>query len=94
MKPDLLKEDKNPLNNRMVSYYLFIKSFFKKYCDLSTQELTTWIKEFETTRESFYEEREKYLIEQEIKLNKLIYGDLTLEEIKKLYCFYQKREAK
>ena len=94
MKPDLLKEDKAPLNNRLVEYYLFVKKFFENYYDLSTQELSTCLKEFEIIRENFYEERENYLIEQENKLNKLIYGNLTLEEIKKLYCFYQKRGEK
>ena len=40
----------------------------------------------------FFKERENYLVEQETKLNRLIYGNLSIEEIKSMYRFYEKRE--
>lgn len=92
IKPDLLKMDQNPLNKAIAKYYRFDKDFLGKYQSISLQELQIWIKAFEEIREEFYSEREKYLVEQETKLNKLIYGNMTLEEIKTMYRFYEKRE--
>lgn len=94
IKPDLLKEDKNPLNKTMVTYYMFAKEFLDKYKELSPKELQDYVRCFELIRENFFAERENYLVEQETKLNKLIYGKLSLEEIKDMYRFYEKREGK
>lgn len=93
IKPDLLKKDQNLLCNVATAYYIFDKDFLNKYQNISSlQELQLWIEKFEEIREEFYSEREKYLIEQETKLNKLIYGNMPLEEIKAMYSFYEKRE--
>lgn len=93
IKPDLLKMDQNLLNKAVVTYYTFDKEFLSKYQNISLQELQIWIKKFEEIRGEFYSEKEKYLIEQETKLNKLIYGNMPLEEIKAMYSFYEKRET-
>jgi len=36
-------------------------------------------------RDAFLDEREKYMVHQEEKLNKLLYENLTKEQIKELY---------
>lgn len=92
IKPDLLKEDKNPLNKAIVVYYRFAKEFLNKFNELSLKELQDNVKCFELIREDFFKERENYLVEQETKLNRLIYGHLSIEEIKNMYRFYEKRE--
>lgn len=93
IKPDLLKMDQNLLNKAVVAYYRFDKEFLNKHQNHSSlQELKLWTEKFEKIREEFYSEREKYLIEQETKLNKLLYGNMPLEEIKAMYSFYEKRE--
>lgn len=93
IKPDILKKDQNLLSNAAAAYYIFDKDFLEKYQNISSlQELQLWIEKFEEIRGEFYSQREKYLIEQETKLNKLLYGNMSLEEIKTMYSFYEKRE--
>lgn len=81
------------MSNAAAAYYIFDKDFLEKYQNISSlQELQLWIEKFEEIRGEFYSQREKYLIEQETKLNKLLYGNMSLEEIKTMYSFYEKRE--
>lgn len=92
IKPELLKEDKSPLNKAIAAYYGFVKEFVTNYESITIEELAEWIKCFEKIRLEFYTERENYLVEQETKLNKLIYGNLSIYEIKDMYRYYEKRE--
>lgn len=94
IKPELLKEDGNSLNKMVVIYFNFTKEFLEQYRTLSLPKLQEFVERFQEIREDFCRERENYLVEQETKLNKLIYGNLSLEEIKNLYRFYEKREEK
>lgn len=94
IKPDLLKEGKNPLNKTVVTYYHFAKYFLSKFENLSQQEIGEYVSSFELIRNDFFNERENYLVEQETKLNRLIYGNLSIGEIKNMYRFYEKREDK
>lgn len=77
--------DENPLSKAVATYYSSSKDIIKR---IKEEPLTSVEKEMVACvkcRDTFLKEREKYLVEQEKKMNKLLYGNISLDEIKKMY---------
>ena len=77
--------DENPLSKAVATYYSSSKDLIKR---IKEEPLTSFKKEMVVCikcRDTFLKEREKYLVEQEKKMNKLLYSNISLDEIKKMY---------
>lgn len=92
IKPDLIKKDENSFNKSVAKYYHQLKYFLEKYQNATISELKVLLEYFEAIRLEFYTEKENFLVDQETKLNKLLYGNLSIDEIKDMYRYYEKRE--
>lgn len=82
--------DDHPLNCAYVNLYHCAKRSINNIRDgkIDTNDHQAMEKDAKTLahfRDEFLHEREKYLVEQEIKLKKLLFEELTLEEIRGLY---------
>lgn len=82
---DLRKNDDAPLKKSFVSFYLGGKQLIQKLRESPDEYFDEEIKVLMRLRDSFAKERENYLVEQENKLNNLLYEKLTIEEIKNMY---------
>ena len=49
-------------------------------------DFTVRVNTLKMSVDEFISQRERYLVSKERKLNKVIYGNLSLDEIKSLYC--------
>jgi len=77
--------DDNPLSSSLATYYLASKQLINH---IQKEPMASFEKEMiacAKCREVFLKEREKYLLEQDNKMNKLLYGNVTLEEIKIMF---------
>lgn len=82
---DLRKNDDAPLKKIFASFYLGGKQLIQKLREAPDEYFDEEIKVLMQLRDSFAKERENYLVEQENKLNNLLYEKLTIEEIKNMY---------
>lgn len=82
---DLRKNDDAPLKKSFASFYLGGKQLIQKLRESPDEYFGEEIKVLMQLRDSFAKERENYLVEQENKLNTLLYEKLTIEKIKNMY---------
>ena len=82
---DVYKNDKSSVKNLTWKYYSAAKEFIEKAREISVTPPTEEIKVLDDIRNDFVEVREKYLYYRTEKLNKIIFGNMTLDEIKKMY---------
>lgn len=81
----LKQNDESPIKQPFVIYYRTGKKMISKIQEEPLQPFEKEIVQSAMARDAFVKEREKYLVEQEEKLNTLLYGNLTMKEIKELY---------
>lgn len=67
------------------SYYYAAKKFIEEVRNAPTKEATTEVQILSGIKIAFIEKREKLLIFKEQQLHEVVYGNLTLDEIKKIY---------
>ncbi len=85
VNPELRKNDKEPIKLEMSKLYLKAKEILETWAANPTYDITMDSAILADFRDAFIEARENYLMLQENKLNKLLYDNLSLEEIKKMY---------
>lgn len=87
LKTDIgvLKNDKNPVKQSVCRYYGAAKDFIEKSKDLSVDSPSKEVKMLATARDDYIEIREGYLSHRTKILNLVIYGNISLDEIRKLY---------
>ena len=83
--PKFIIKDKSPFKLSIARYYSAAKDLVEKGRTNPTQSYKEYIDILTQARNGFVAVREKYLIEKENKLNSVIYGKMTLDEIKNLY---------
>lgn len=83
--PKFVIKDKSPFKLAIAKYYSAAKDLVEKGRTNPTQNYKAEIDKLTQARTDFVAVREKYLIEKENKLNSVIYGKMTLDEIKNLY---------
>lgn len=66
-------------------YYKASEDYIKHVMTYPSQDYASGILVIQERRNKFVVQRERYLIQRERMLNSVIYGNLTLDEIKKLY---------
>ena len=81
----LKQNDEIPIKQPFANYYGTGKKLILKIQEEPLLSFEKEIVQSAKARDAFVREREKYLVEQEEKLNTLLYGNLTMEEIKELY---------
>ena len=80
------EDDKNTLKKNYKNYYLGAKGLVVYIRDhTEANDFGEKVIELLKLRDAFLDEREKYMVHQEEKLNKLLYENLTKEQIKELY---------
>lgn len=82
---ELKQNDETPVKKTFCAYYRMGKEFINKLKTEPLENCEQDIIALSKARDAFCEEGEKYLVEQEKKLNKLLYEDLSVDEIKSLY---------
>ncbi len=81
-----VKQDDNvPVKKTAVAYYLYAKEIVKKLKESPATDIDKELEVLASIRNEFLSAREKYIGEQEKKLNQVAYGNMGLAEIKKLY---------
>ncbi len=83
--PTVLNDDKDPTKISAGKYYLQAKQFVESARNLPNKAPTQELKSLTEARNDFIWIREKYLRNRENILNRAIYDNLTLSEIKQLY---------
>ena len=83
---NLRNNDKNPLKVSLQNYYSIAKDFTEKVKKSPTENFSRLVSVLSEARNEFISPRERYLSFKEKTLNKVIYGNLSLQEIKSLYC--------
>lgn len=83
---NLQVNDNDPLKISLRKYYYAAKKYVDKVKNSPTKNFSPLVTILSKERNEFISQRERYLISKERKLNKVIYGNLSLEEIKSLYC--------
>ncbi len=83
--PQFIIKDESPFKLAIAKYYSAAKNLVEKGRTNPTQSYKEDIDILTQARNDFVAVREKYLIEKENKLNRVIYGKMTLDEIKNLY---------
>ena len=83
--PQFIIKDESPFKHAIAKYYSAAKDLVEKGRTNPTQSYKEDIDILTQARNDFVAVREKYLIEKENKLNRVIYGKMTLDEIKNLY---------
>lgn len=78
--------DKHPLKIALANYYKAAKTCIEKAKENPGKDSDSLISALTTARNEFLSQREMYLISKEDKLNAAIYGSLSLQEIKSLFC--------
>lgn len=81
----LKKNDEASLKKTFKDYYIFGKKLITKLQQEPLESFEKEMVQLATARDAFIKERERYLVNQENKLNKLLYEDLSIDEIKLLY---------
>lgn len=81
----VLENDKNPVKLAVCRYYGAAKDFIEKSKALSKGSLSEEIKTLAIARDEYIGIRERYLSRRTKMLNMVIYGNMSLEDIKKLY---------
>lgn len=82
----LRKNDKDPLKVSLCNFYSAAKEYADKVKNSPTEDFSPLVTVLSEARNEFISQRESYLASRERKLDKVIYGNLSLEEIKSLYC--------
>ena len=82
----LRNNDKNPLKVALQNYYSAAKDFVEKVKNSPTKNYSDLVSVLSEARNEFISPRERYLNYKENTLNNVIYGNLSLQEIKSLYC--------
>lgn len=83
---NLRNNHKNPLKVALQNYYSAAKDFVEKVKNSPTKNYSELVSGLSEARNEFILPRERYLNYKENTLNKVIYGNLSLQEIKFLYC--------
>lgn len=83
---NLRSNDKNPLKVSLQNYYSIAKDFTEKVKKSPTENFSRLVSVLSEARNEFISPRERYLSFKEKTLNKVIYGNLSLQETKSLYC--------
>lgn len=83
--PKFIKKDHSPFKLAIAKYYSAAKDLVEKGRINPTQNFKEELDILTKSRLDFVAVREPYLIEKENKLNRVIYGKMTLDEIKRLY---------
>lgn len=81
----LKQNDESPIKKPFAIYYRTGKKLISKLQEDPLQSFEKEIVQLAVARDAFVKEREQYLVEQEEKLNTLLYGNLGIDEIKELY---------
>lgn len=85
MDGELKADDKDLLKNAFRDYYITSKKMVAYIRDNPKSSFDDKIMALLKIRDQFVEQREKYMMQQEAKMNKLLYENLSIEEIKQLY---------
>ena len=83
--PKVFKNDKDPVKISASNYYWQAKHFVDRAKELPNKSPTQELEKLTKARDDFIGVRERYLRDRVNVLNKAIYGNLTLDEIKQLY---------
>jgi hypothetical protein len=81
----LRKDDTQPIKMSYVCYYRRAKEIITSFINNPIKDNSKELEVLSKCRDDFAEKRENYLVEQENKLYNVLYGNMTLEDIKKLY---------
>ncbi len=95
---ELVKNDKNPFKQCFSNLFLMLKLYIENYEDAAKKQLaenpnnfnlihinSLEINNLNNTYIEFIKNKEQYLLKQQKKLDRIIYGSLSLDEIKTLY---------
>lgn len=82
---NLRNNDNDPLKVAFRNFYAKSKEYIHKVKNSPTENFSSMVTILSDARNEFISQRERYLISKERKLNKVIYGDLSLRAIKSLY---------
>ena len=83
---DLRINDNSPLKIALANYYNAAKDFVVEIKNSPTKIHSELVPMLTEVRNKFISPRELYLSYKEKTLNKVIYGNLSLQEVKSLYC--------
>ena len=81
----LVVNDLDPLKKAVVEYYLLAKQTVQKLQKTPQTDASREIDGLIILRKTFIEQREQYIHVLQDKLRRVVYGNMTLEEIKKMY---------
>lgn len=81
----LVVNDQDPLKKAMVAYYLLSKETVQKLQKTPQTDASKEIDGLIILRKDFIEQREQYIHVLQDKLKRVVYENMTLEEIKKVY---------
>jgi hypothetical protein len=81
----LRKDDTQPIKMSYACYYRCAKEIITSFINNPIKDNSKELEVLGKCRDDFAEKRENYLVEQENKLHNVLYGNMTLEDIKKLY---------
>ena len=84
--PSLKGSDGDPLKTTFKKYYVSSKEIVKELQLSPTSNVENKISALVTVRDAFITEREKYIHVMQDKLVQVLFGNMTLEEIKKTYA--------
>lgn len=82
----LKSDDTQPIKMSSACYYQIAKEIVTNYNQNPIKDNSEQIDVLKKCRDDFVSKREQYLVQQEEKLHKVLYGSLSLEDIKKLYA--------
>lgn len=83
--PKLIRDEKNSLKSALGNYYYAAKDLVENASADPMQGVVKEIGILTQARDRLITDRESFLIKKEHKLNSVIYGDMNIEKIKKLY---------
>lgn len=83
---NLRSNDSDPLKISLRNFYSAAKEYVDRVKNSPTENFSPLVTVLSEARNEFISQRERYLASKERKLNKVIYGNLSLDEIKSLYC--------
>ncbi len=83
--PKVKSNDETPIKKSMVIYYMAAKQLVEQIKQIPSGNVNKELDALVKIRNDFMKEGESYCVQQEEKLSKVIYGNLMLEEIRKLY---------
>lgn len=83
---NLQSNDNDPLKISLRNFYSAAKEYVDRVKNSPTEDFSLFVTVLSEARNEFISQRERYLVSRERKLHKVIYGNLSLEEIKSLYC--------